>query len=81
MGRTHGPQPTPSSAPRSIDVWNNRTGGPARIRGSAPLASGGATGYQTLINEALKRSIDAPSLEAMVRRAIREELKGKLDAA
>ena len=43
--------------------------------------SGGATGYQTLINEALRRSIDAPSLEAMVRRAIREELKGKLDAA
>ena len=43
--------------------------------------SGGATGYQTLINEALRRSIDAPSLEAIVRRAIREELKGKLDAA
>jgi uncharacterized protein (DUF4415 family) len=43
--------------------------------------SGGAAGYQTLINEALRRSIDAPSLEAIVRRAIREELKGKLDAA
>jgi uncharacterized protein (DUF4415 family) len=43
--------------------------------------SGGVTGYQTLINEALRRSIDAPSLEAIVRRAIREELKGKLDAA
>jgi len=43
--------------------------------------SGGATGYQTLINEALRRSIDAPSLEAIVRRVIREELKGKLDAA
>jgi uncharacterized protein (DUF4415 family) len=43
--------------------------------------SGGATGYQTLINEALRRSIDAPSLEAMVRRAIREELKSKPDAA
>jgi uncharacterized protein (DUF4415 family) len=43
--------------------------------------SGGAIGYQTLINEALRRSIDAPSLEAMVRRAIREELKSKPDAA
>jgi uncharacterized protein (DUF4415 family) len=39
--------------------------------------SGGAIGYQTLINEALRRSIDAPSLEAMLRRAIREELKLK----
>jgi uncharacterized protein (DUF4415 family) len=37
--------------------------------------SGGAVGYQTLINEALRRSIDAPSLEAMVRRAVRDELK------
>ena len=43
--------------------------------------SGGAIGYQTLINEALRRSIDAPSLEALVRRAIREELKSKPDAA
>lgn len=43
--------------------------------------SGGAVGYQTLINEALRRSLEAPALEAMVRRAIREELKGKLDAA
>jgi uncharacterized protein (DUF4415 family) len=43
--------------------------------------SGGAVGYQTLINEALRRAIDAPSLEAMVRRAIREELKSKPDAA
>jgi hypothetical protein len=33
-------------------------------------------GYQTLINEALSRSIDWPSWEALVRRAIREELKG-----
>ena len=39
--------------------------------------SGGAIGYQTLINEALRRSIDAPLLEAMVRRTIREELKLK----
>ena len=37
--------------------------------------AGGAIGYQTLINEALRRSIDAPSLEAIVRRAIREELR------
>jgi uncharacterized protein (DUF4415 family) len=40
--------------------------------------SGGAVGYQTLINEALRRAIDAPSLEAMVRRAIREELRRRL---
>jgi uncharacterized protein (DUF4415 family) len=43
--------------------------------------SGGAVGYQTLINEALRRSKDAPSLEAIIRRAIREELKSKQDAA
>ncbi len=43
--------------------------------------SGGSFGYQTLINEALRRALEAPSLEAMVRRAIREELKGKPDAA
>jgi uncharacterized protein (DUF4415 family) len=39
--------------------------------------SGGSVGYQTLINEALRRSLEAPSLEAIVRRVIREELKGK----
>jgi uncharacterized protein (DUF4415 family) len=43
--------------------------------------SGGSVGYQTLINEALRRSIEAPALEAVVRRVIREELKGKPDAA
>jgi uncharacterized protein (DUF4415 family) len=43
--------------------------------------SGGAVGYQTLINEALRRSLEAPALEAMVRRVIREELKGNPDAA
>ena len=37
--------------------------------------SGGTVGYQTLINDALRRSIDLPSLEAMVRRAVREELR------
>jgi uncharacterized protein (DUF4415 family) len=43
--------------------------------------SGGAVGYQTLMNEALRRSVEAPALEAIVRRVIREELKGKPDAA
>jgi len=43
--------------------------------------TGGSVGYQTLINEALRRSLDAPALEAMVRRAIREELKDRPDAA
>ena len=43
--------------------------------------SGGSVGYQTLINQALRRSLDAPPLEAMVRRVIREELKGRHDAA
>ncbi len=43
--------------------------------------SGGSVGYQTLINDALRRSLDAPALEAIVRRVIREELKRKLDAA
>ena len=38
-------------------------------------------GYQTLINDTLRQSIEAPSLEAMVRRAIRKELKMKPDAA
>lgn len=43
--------------------------------------SGGAVGHQTLINEALRRSMEAPTLEAMVRRVIREELKRRSDAA
>jgi uncharacterized protein (DUF4415 family) len=43
--------------------------------------SGGYVGYQTLINDALRRSIEAPALETLVRQAIREELKGRLDAA
>lgn len=38
-------------------------------------ASGGSIGYQTLINEALRKSIDTPSLEAIVRRAVCEELR------
>ncbi len=43
--------------------------------------SGGTIGYQTLINDALRRSFEAPSLEAMFRRIIREELRGRSDAA
>jgi uncharacterized protein (DUF4415 family) len=40
-------------------------------------ASGGATGYQTLINAALREYLDgkAPSFENTLRRIIREELK------
>jgi len=34
--------------------------------------SEGSVGYQTLINDALRRSLEAPLLEAMVRRPIRE---------
>ena len=41
----------------------------------------GEIGYQTLINDTLRQSIEAPSLEAMVRRAIRKELKMKPDTA
>ena len=43
--------------------------------------AGGTVGYQTLINDALRRSIDSPSLEAMVRRAIRDELRVRPSAA
>lgn len=43
--------------------------------------SGGAVGYQTMINETLRSSIDAPSLEALIRRALREELRSGLAAA
>jgi uncharacterized protein (DUF4415 family) len=43
--------------------------------------SGGVFGYQTLINEAPRRSKDALSLEVMVRQAIREELRSKPGAA
>ena len=44
-------------------------------------ASEGKVGYQTIINETLRRSIDAPSLEALIRRAVREELRSNPDAA
>jgi len=35
----------------------------------------GARGYQTLINEALKQVIQAESIEGVVRKTIREELR------
>jgi uncharacterized protein (DUF4415 family) len=40
-------------------------------------ASGGATGYQTLINEALRQHVDgkAPKLEEALRRIVREEMR------
>lgn len=38
-------------------------------------AKAGDRGYQTLINEALKRSIQAETIEAVVRKTIREELR------
>jgi uncharacterized protein (DUF4415 family) len=38
-------------------------------------ARAGARGYQTLINEALKQAIQAESIESVVRKAIRDELR------
>ncbi|MGA2833822.1 MAG: BrnA antitoxin family protein [Terracidiphilus sp.] len=40
-------------------------------------ASGGATGYQTLINEALRQHVEgkAPKLEETLRRVLREEMR------
>ena len=40
-------------------------------------ALGGATGYQTLINEALRQHVNgkAPKLEETLRRVLREELR------
>jgi uncharacterized protein (DUF4415 family) len=38
-------------------------------------AKAGDRGYQTLINEALKRAIQAESIEGIVRKTIREELR------
>jgi len=40
-------------------------------------ASGGETGYQTLINEALRQHVEgkAPKLEETLRRVVREELR------
>ena len=38
-------------------------------------AKAGDRGYQTLINEALKQAIQAESIEGVVRKTIREELR------
>jgi len=40
-------------------------------------ASGGATGYQTLINDALRQHVEgkAPKFEETLRRIVREEMK------
>jgi uncharacterized protein (DUF4415 family) len=40
-------------------------------------ASGGAAGYQTLINEALRQHVEgkAPKLEETLRRIVREEMR------
>ena len=38
-------------------------------------AKAGERGYQTLINEALKQAIQAQTIEGVVRRTIREELR------
>ncbi len=40
-------------------------------------ASGGATGHQTLINEALRQHVEgkAPKLEETLRRVLREEMR------
>lgn len=35
----------------------------------------GERGYQTLINETLKQSIQAENMESMIRKAIKEELR------
>lgn len=38
-------------------------------------AKAGARGYQTLINETLKQAIQAETLEGVIRKTIREELR------
>ncbi len=40
-------------------------------------AEAGGRGYQTLINEALKKSIRTEEIESVLRRVIREEMKGE----
>ena len=42
-------------------------------------AKAGERGYQTLINEALKQAIQSESLEGVVRKTIREELRRSVD--
>lgn len=41
----------------------------------------GARGYQTLINQTLKDAIDRSGIETTLRKVIREELKGRKQAA
>lgn len=38
-------------------------------------AKAGARGYQTLINETLKQAMQAESMEGVIRRTIREEMR------
>ena len=40
-------------------------------------AMAGERGYQTLINETLKNALQQTDIESMIRKAIREELKGQ----
>ncbi len=51
--------------------------------GAIADASGGKTGYQTLINAALREYVEGktPKIEDTLRRIIREELSAKLNAA
>jgi uncharacterized protein (DUF4415 family) len=44
-------------------------------------AKAGGRGYQTLINEALRESVEREELEKSLRRIIRDELKGILPTA
>ena len=37
--------------------------------------SGGKIGYQSLINDALRQQLTAPQIEAVVREAVRAEMK------
>jgi uncharacterized protein (DUF4415 family) len=37
----------------------------------------GERGYQTLINETLKNSLQQTDIEAMIRKVVREEIKGR----
>ena len=40
-------------------------------------AKAGGRGYQTLINETLRRGLEADSVKEMLREVIREELQGR----
>ena len=49
----------------------------AAMRNQQAEQSGGSTGYQTLINDALRQHVEgtAPRLEDMLRRILREEMR------